>query len=252
MTGVLFIFQCLQTLIDRIRLQANSGLALFGRIFRERSYDRLFTDSPKICCKLNNILNKYSANEPARLMSSAVLASNKPFTSKVVFNLRKYLVVFDICDWSEGPEAQAPPWRSQAQEDFNRDPAELATQLRELKGTVETLFDIIANAATEDNKREAKSHRQEPDRQIYPEDSEGDPESILLANLLNAITTRSMAREAENSNQAQVPPDGNQGQVNGKEGNQEKGKEKRFTWLYPEKEPEFSLADPKEMSCQKG
>uniref|UniRef100_A0A915I4R0 Uncharacterized protein n=1 Tax=Romanomermis culicivorax TaxID=13658 RepID=A0A915I4R0_ROMCU len=34
---------------------------------------------------------------------------------------------------------------------------ELVTQLHELKGTVEALFDIIVNAATEDNKREAHS-----------------------------------------------------------------------------------------------
>uniref|UniRef100_A0A915K470 Uncharacterized protein n=1 Tax=Romanomermis culicivorax TaxID=13658 RepID=A0A915K470_ROMCU len=32
---------------------------------------------------------------------------------------------------------------------------ELAMQLGELKGTVEALFDIIANAANKDNKREA-------------------------------------------------------------------------------------------------
>uniref|UniRef100_A0A915L6R5 Uncharacterized protein n=1 Tax=Romanomermis culicivorax TaxID=13658 RepID=A0A915L6R5_ROMCU len=42
---------------------------------------------------------------------------------------------------------------------------ELVTQLWELKGTVEALFDIVANAATKDNKREADSRRQEPDRQ---------------------------------------------------------------------------------------
>uniref|UniRef100_A0A915HNM6 Uncharacterized protein n=1 Tax=Romanomermis culicivorax TaxID=13658 RepID=A0A915HNM6_ROMCU len=55
-----------------------------------------------------------------------------------------------------------------------------------------------------------------------------------------------MVKEAEKSNQAQVQPYGNQGQVIGKEGNQEKGKEKRVTWLYPEKEPEFTAEDPKE------
>uniref|UniRef100_A0A915K920 Uncharacterized protein n=1 Tax=Romanomermis culicivorax TaxID=13658 RepID=A0A915K920_ROMCU len=42
---------------------------------------------------------------------------------------------------------------------------ELVMQLRELKGTIEVLFDIIANAATEYNKREADSHQQEQDRQ---------------------------------------------------------------------------------------
>uniref|UniRef100_A0A915HMQ0 Uncharacterized protein n=1 Tax=Romanomermis culicivorax TaxID=13658 RepID=A0A915HMQ0_ROMCU len=42
---------------------------------------------------------------------------------------------------------------------------ELGTQLRELKGTIEALFDIITNAATEDNKREADSRQQEPDTQ---------------------------------------------------------------------------------------
>uniref|UniRef100_A0A915KGR0 Uncharacterized protein n=1 Tax=Romanomermis culicivorax TaxID=13658 RepID=A0A915KGR0_ROMCU len=45
--------------------------------------------------------------------------------------------------------------------------------------------------------------------EIYPEDSEGDPETISSGNLLNAVTTSSMAREAEKSNQAQIPPDGN-------------------------------------------
>uniref|UniRef100_A0A915K249 Uncharacterized protein n=1 Tax=Romanomermis culicivorax TaxID=13658 RepID=A0A915K249_ROMCU len=43
---------------------------------------------------------------------------------------------------------------------------ELATPLCGLKGTVEALFNIIANTATEDNKREARSHQQEPDRQM--------------------------------------------------------------------------------------
>uniref|UniRef100_A0A915JJM6 Uncharacterized protein n=1 Tax=Romanomermis culicivorax TaxID=13658 RepID=A0A915JJM6_ROMCU len=43
---------------------------------------------------------------------------------------------------------------------------ELATQLGELKGTVKALFGIIANAATKDNKREADSCRQEPERQF--------------------------------------------------------------------------------------
>uniref|UniRef100_A0A915HIA5 Uncharacterized protein n=1 Tax=Romanomermis culicivorax TaxID=13658 RepID=A0A915HIA5_ROMCU len=42
---------------------------------------------------------------------------------------------------------------------------ELAVQLCKLKGTVEALFDIIANATTEDSKREADSHPQELDRQ---------------------------------------------------------------------------------------
>uniref|UniRef100_A0A915K1J1 Uncharacterized protein n=1 Tax=Romanomermis culicivorax TaxID=13658 RepID=A0A915K1J1_ROMCU len=42
---------------------------------------------------------------------------------------------------------------------------ELAMQLSKLKGTMEALLDIIANAATEDNKREADSRQQEPDRQ---------------------------------------------------------------------------------------
>uniref|UniRef100_A0A915JCE5 EKC/KEOPS complex subunit GON7 n=1 Tax=Romanomermis culicivorax TaxID=13658 RepID=A0A915JCE5_ROMCU len=41
---------------------------------------------------------------------------------------------------------------------------ELATQLCKLKGTVKALFDIITNTATEDNKREADSQGQEPDR----------------------------------------------------------------------------------------
>uniref|UniRef100_A0A915IC89 Uncharacterized protein n=1 Tax=Romanomermis culicivorax TaxID=13658 RepID=A0A915IC89_ROMCU len=36
---------------------------------------------------------------------------------------------------------------------------ELEMQLAKLKGTIEALFDIIGNAATEDNKREAKSRR---------------------------------------------------------------------------------------------
>uniref|UniRef100_A0A915L7X2 Uncharacterized protein n=1 Tax=Romanomermis culicivorax TaxID=13658 RepID=A0A915L7X2_ROMCU len=43
---------------------------------------------------------------------------------------------------------------------------ELAAQLGELKGTVEALFDVIGNALTEDNKREADSRPQELDRQI--------------------------------------------------------------------------------------
>uniref|UniRef100_A0A915J701 Uncharacterized protein n=1 Tax=Romanomermis culicivorax TaxID=13658 RepID=A0A915J701_ROMCU len=42
---------------------------------------------------------------------------------------------------------------------------ELAMQLCKLKETIEALLDIIANAATEDNKREAYSHQQELDRQ---------------------------------------------------------------------------------------
>uniref|UniRef100_A0A915K8W1 Uncharacterized protein n=1 Tax=Romanomermis culicivorax TaxID=13658 RepID=A0A915K8W1_ROMCU len=42
---------------------------------------------------------------------------------------------------------------------------QLAMQLRELKGTVEALFNIIANATIGNNKREADSCRQEPDRQ---------------------------------------------------------------------------------------
>uniref|UniRef100_A0A915K1U1 Uncharacterized protein n=1 Tax=Romanomermis culicivorax TaxID=13658 RepID=A0A915K1U1_ROMCU len=42
---------------------------------------------------------------------------------------------------------------------------ELAMQLGELKGTLEALFDIIVDAATKDNKREADSRGQEPDRQ---------------------------------------------------------------------------------------
>uniref|UniRef100_A0A915KSF7 Uncharacterized protein n=1 Tax=Romanomermis culicivorax TaxID=13658 RepID=A0A915KSF7_ROMCU len=49
--------------------------------------------------------------------------------------------------------------------------------------------------------------------QIYSEESEGDPESTLPANLINAITTRSMVSEAEKNNQAQVQPDDNQGQA---------------------------------------
>uniref|UniRef100_A0A915HUP9 Uncharacterized protein n=1 Tax=Romanomermis culicivorax TaxID=13658 RepID=A0A915HUP9_ROMCU len=49
--------------------------------------------------------------------------------------------------------------------------------------------------------------------QIYPEDSEGDPESSSPANLVNAITTRSMANEVEKNKRAQVQPDSNQGQL---------------------------------------
>uniref|UniRef100_A0A915IR58 Uncharacterized protein n=1 Tax=Romanomermis culicivorax TaxID=13658 RepID=A0A915IR58_ROMCU len=45
---------------------------------------------------------------------------------------------------------------------------ELGMQLRKLKGTIEALFDIIANTATEDNKREARSHQQELDRHVRP------------------------------------------------------------------------------------
>uniref|UniRef100_A0A915I079 Uncharacterized protein n=1 Tax=Romanomermis culicivorax TaxID=13658 RepID=A0A915I079_ROMCU len=48
--------------------------------------------------------------------------------------------------------------------------------------------------------------------QTYPEDSAGDPESSSPANLENAITTRSMTRKVEKNDQAQVQPDGNQGQ----------------------------------------
>uniref|UniRef100_A0A915J994 Uncharacterized protein n=1 Tax=Romanomermis culicivorax TaxID=13658 RepID=A0A915J994_ROMCU len=40
--------------------------------------------------------------------------------------------------------------------------------------------------------------------QIYPEDSEDDPESNWPANLINAVTTRSMGREAERKDQAIV------------------------------------------------
>uniref|UniRef100_A0A915KJ53 Uncharacterized protein n=1 Tax=Romanomermis culicivorax TaxID=13658 RepID=A0A915KJ53_ROMCU len=43
------------------------------------------------------------------------------------------------------PQERAPEMSTQ----------ELPTQLRQLKGTVEALFDIIGNASTEDNKREA-------------------------------------------------------------------------------------------------
>uniref|UniRef100_A0A915JZ67 Uncharacterized protein n=1 Tax=Romanomermis culicivorax TaxID=13658 RepID=A0A915JZ67_ROMCU len=46
-----------------------------------------------------------------------------------------------------GPQERAPEMSTQ----------ELAMQLGKLKGTVEALLDIIANAATEDNKREANS-----------------------------------------------------------------------------------------------
>uniref|UniRef100_A0A915J9E8 Uncharacterized protein n=1 Tax=Romanomermis culicivorax TaxID=13658 RepID=A0A915J9E8_ROMCU len=76
---------------------------------------------------------------------------------------------------------------------------------------------------------------------IYPEDSEGDPESISPANLINAFTTTSMAREAERKDQAQVPPDGNQGQVKEKESNQAKGlrKLKNFKLLYYYSKKEF-------------
>uniref|UniRef100_A0A915HWN1 Uncharacterized protein n=1 Tax=Romanomermis culicivorax TaxID=13658 RepID=A0A915HWN1_ROMCU len=42
---------------------------------------------------------------------------------------------------------------------------ELALQLRELKGTIEAVFNIIVNATTEDNKWEANSPQQELDRQ---------------------------------------------------------------------------------------
>uniref|UniRef100_A0A915HV80 Uncharacterized protein n=1 Tax=Romanomermis culicivorax TaxID=13658 RepID=A0A915HV80_ROMCU len=44
----------------------------------------------------------------------------------------------------------------------------------------------------------------------------GEPESISPANLVNAVTTRSMVREVEKNNQAQAQPDGNQGQTLGK------------------------------------
>uniref|UniRef100_A0A915INL0 Uncharacterized protein n=1 Tax=Romanomermis culicivorax TaxID=13658 RepID=A0A915INL0_ROMCU len=50
------------------------------------------------------------------------------------------------------------------------------------------------------------------DHWIYPEDSESDPDSSSPANSINAITTRSMVREVEKKDQAQVQPDGNQGQ----------------------------------------
>uniref|UniRef100_A0A915JYJ7 Uncharacterized protein n=1 Tax=Romanomermis culicivorax TaxID=13658 RepID=A0A915JYJ7_ROMCU len=165
---------------------------------------------------------------------------------------------------------------------------ELATQLGELKGTVEALFNIILNATTENNKRKAKrsgchlkqnqiigytnsvlcdssnqdqlkgkiieeeekqltcvlqakpgsTQDQNPEdgtslypelkskecqrideiprfTKIYPEDSEGHPESISPAIWVNPITTRSMTREAEKSKQAEVQPDGNQGQTLG-------------------------------------
>uniref|UniRef100_A0A915KTU9 Uncharacterized protein n=1 Tax=Romanomermis culicivorax TaxID=13658 RepID=A0A915KTU9_ROMCU len=92
---------------------------------------------------------------------------------------------------------------------------ELIMQLHKLKGTVEAFFHIMVNAATEDNKRKWKVMDRswiERFTQIYPEDSEGDPESILPANLVNVVTTRSMAKEVEKANQAQVQPDSNQGQ----------------------------------------
>uniref|UniRef100_A0A915J771 Uncharacterized protein n=1 Tax=Romanomermis culicivorax TaxID=13658 RepID=A0A915J771_ROMCU len=57
---------------------------------------------------------------------------------------------------------------------------------------------------------------------IYPEDSEGDPESSSPANLVNAVTTKRMAKGVERSNQAQVQPDGNQGHVIGNKRNQKK------------------------------
>uniref|UniRef100_A0A915IZ26 PiggyBac transposable element-derived protein domain-containing protein n=1 Tax=Romanomermis culicivorax TaxID=13658 RepID=A0A915IZ26_ROMCU len=53
------------------------------------------------------------------------------------------------------PQERAPEMSNQ----------ELVTQLRELKGTIKAVLDIIANATTEDNKREANSHQQELDRQ---------------------------------------------------------------------------------------
>uniref|UniRef100_A0A915JPX2 Uncharacterized protein n=1 Tax=Romanomermis culicivorax TaxID=13658 RepID=A0A915JPX2_ROMCU len=51
----------------------------------------------------------------------------------------------------------------------------------------------------------------------------GDPELIMPTNFVNAITTRSKAKEVEKKDQAQVQPDGNQGQVVNKENNQDKG-----------------------------
>uniref|UniRef100_A0A915L382 Uncharacterized protein n=1 Tax=Romanomermis culicivorax TaxID=13658 RepID=A0A915L382_ROMCU len=58
--------------------------------------------------------------------------------------------------------------------------------------------------------------------QIYPEDSVGGPESSSPANLMDAITTGSMARELEKKDQAQVQRDGNWEQV--KENETKKGK----------------------------
>uniref|UniRef100_A0A915I696 Uncharacterized protein n=1 Tax=Romanomermis culicivorax TaxID=13658 RepID=A0A915I696_ROMCU len=160
---------------------------------------------------------------------------------------------------------------------------ELGMQLHKLKGSVKALFDIVTNAATENNMREAENqlkgkmdgeeeklqtcavqakpdstqsyekefrealYNQTPEdgtplylepksqdkiwesqridanlrfSQIYPGNSEGDPESSSPANLINAITT--MAKEAEKKDQAQVLPDDNQEQVKEKESNQQK------------------------------
>uniref|UniRef100_A0A915HUQ3 Uncharacterized protein n=1 Tax=Romanomermis culicivorax TaxID=13658 RepID=A0A915HUQ3_ROMCU len=46
--------------------------------------------------------------------------------------------------------------------------AQCVLERNELKGTIEALFNNNANTATEYNKREAQSHRQEPDRQVRP------------------------------------------------------------------------------------
>uniref|UniRef100_A0A915J6L7 Uncharacterized protein n=1 Tax=Romanomermis culicivorax TaxID=13658 RepID=A0A915J6L7_ROMCU len=48
----------------------------------------------------------------------------------------------------------------------------------------------------------------------------GDPESGPPANLISAVTTRSMAREVEKKDEAQLQLDSNQGQLKEKESNQ--------------------------------
>uniref|UniRef100_A0A915L566 Uncharacterized protein n=1 Tax=Romanomermis culicivorax TaxID=13658 RepID=A0A915L566_ROMCU len=43
---------------------------------------------------------------------------------------------------------------------------ELGMKLHQLKGTIKVLFNIMANAATEDNKRETENRHQEQERQV--------------------------------------------------------------------------------------
>uniref|UniRef100_A0A915IRH6 Uncharacterized protein n=1 Tax=Romanomermis culicivorax TaxID=13658 RepID=A0A915IRH6_ROMCU len=75
---------------------------------------------------------------------------------------------------------------------------ELATQLCELKGTVEALFDIIANAPTEDNKREADSRQQEPDRQISKE-------MVQLVKRFDRLQQKVDNRQVENRSDVAIP-----------------------------------------------
>uniref|UniRef100_A0A915KGG9 Uncharacterized protein n=1 Tax=Romanomermis culicivorax TaxID=13658 RepID=A0A915KGG9_ROMCU len=100
-----------------------------------------------------------------------------------------------------------------AQEDHNRDPAEMVQLVEKFdqlqqklmvdKWKISLIWPYPAPAMDVKSLEMLQSHG---------EDSEGDPESMLPANFLNAITTRSMVKEVEKKEQAEIQPDGSQGQ----------------------------------------